>query len=65
MPRSKPKWIKTWEPFCPFDDHGLRIRGGSSGFFFYCGCCKREWPMTKADEAKIHDHRTSKRVKRA
>lgn len=50
---SRPKWARTWEPLCPFCDRGLRIRGGSSGFFLHCDLCPMSWPMTKADEAKI------------
>lgn len=53
--KRKIKWQRRWAPLCPFDDRELNVRANSAGFFLYCGCCERYWPLTKEDEARIKD----------
>lgn len=55
---KKPIWKRIWDAFCPSCDRSLSVRGGSSGFFWYCDHCIKEWRMTAKDEARIKNRRT-------
>jgi hypothetical protein len=45
MKQKKIKYMMRRIPMCPYDSKDLAVHGGSSGFFFYCPGCYREWPF--------------------